>query len=379
MMYPINGFPDIQDSDPENHVRLLTALLSVAKSACPALRHQVASRSEEDSGLTRAHARTPVYPPQASDPAQTSLNIGWLRQVLSNGLPFALTQRIFSWNMVGFGYNTSENQCLSQLTAYVGFNPIPVVDAETNDTAPPSPSHQRRAGKNRAAPKNDKGTEVQDMSETAQRARARERARPRAFYMDYLSRRRNWGPYLAVLPHMSSEEIGSADTNAPELHAEHSDSDMEDDEDYVPPDDASQSPSSASPEPGQPPSTGALLTPEQLRPDWAWLAAARVVAECKLRQHVDAEDVAKLEDWDNLRGGVWVPDPPGPSLDDEFEESAKVQETDEPGEEWRRYERDWAGAEGIWRSVLAIPCLSLACILFAYHTDVSFVGSITTT
>ncbi|KAM5532007.1 hypothetical protein V8D89_014341 [Ganoderma adspersum] len=355
MMYPVNGLPDAQDSDPENDVRLLNALLSVVESACPSPLHQVASRSEEDSGLTRAHARTPVYPPQAGGQAQTpSLNIEWLRQVLSHGLSFTLARRIFSCEAIGLAYHSLENQSLSQLTAYLGFNPIPVVDSETNDATLLSSLRQRRAGKSRALPKDEKGAEVQDMSETAQRARARERARPRAFYMDYLSPRRNWGPYLAILPRTSSENVGAGDASVPDAHAEDSDSDMDDDDgDYVPPDDASQSASSASPEPGQLPPTGTLLTPAQLRPDWAWLAAARVVAECKLRQHVDAEDIAKLEDWDNLRGGAWVPELPRPTLDDEFEDSVALQvEIDEPGEEWRKYERDWAGAEGIWRRLV---------------------------
>ena len=72
------------------------------------------------------------------------------------------------------------------------------------------------------------------------------------------------------------------------------------------------------------------------------------------------KDVARLEDWDNLREGAWVPEPPKPSTDDEFEGPAQIQEPEEPAEEWRKHERDWAGAEGIWRLVLGKPFLPAA-------------------
>ena len=359
VMYPIDSFPSAHDSDPERHLRLLNALLSVVKTASPASHHRIVSRSiEDDPGLTQAHARTTIYPPSVRD-GTLSLNIAWLRETLSNGLPFTLAQYLFSWNVVGYGHNTVEIQTLCRLTAYLGFVPIPVVDADTSNASPSSPSRKKRTA---TGSKEERAVEVQDMSEAAQRARARERARPRAFYMHYLSRRRNWGPYLAILPRAANEM--DCDLGIPILEAspEDFDSDSEADADYVPPDDdASASTSSATPEPGQSPSTGTLPTPEQLHPDWAWLAAARIVAECKLRQHVDAEDIAKLEDWDNLREGAWVPDPPRPGLDDAMETLAQVQEPEpeEPEEEWKKYQHDWAGAEGIWRSVFGTRMFSV--------------------
>ncbi|KAI1787250.1 hypothetical protein LXA43DRAFT_926453 [Ganoderma leucocontextum] len=351
IMYPIDSFPAAQDSDPENHIRLLRALLSVISTARHSLRHQLLSQSTNSSDLTQAHARTSVYPPSVQDQTP-SLNIACLRQRLSHGLPFTLIQHIFSWNVAGCGYNTPESQSFCQLTACLGFLPIPVVDAETIDASPPAHSSQRRAGKSRTDPREDENIEVQDMSETAQRARAREHARPRAFRMQYLSKRRNWGPYLAILPRTPNESGGGVDI--PDAAVE--DFDADSDADYVPPDDASMSTSSATPEPtvgpGPSPSTGTLPTTEQLRPDWAWLAAARIVAECKLRKHVDPEDIAKLEDWDNLRAGAWVPEPPRPSLDHTSKDSAQVQEPEGPVEGWRNHEHDWAGAEGIWRRLV---------------------------
>ena len=155
------------------------------------------------------------------------------------------------------------------------------------------------------------------------------------------------------------------------------------DADYVSPDDdASALTSSATPEPGQSPSMGpgTLLTPEQPHPDWAWLAAARIVAECKLRQHVDAEDIAKLEDWNNLREGAWVPEPPRPGLGDPSGALVEVQEPEpeEPREEWRKHERDWAGAEGIWRLVFDVLVFS-PLISNSRRVDVSCAGSTTMT
>ena len=79
-------------------------------------------------------------------------------------------------------------------------------------------------------------------------------------------------------------------------------------------------------------------------------------SECKLRQHVDPEDIAKLEDWNNLRGGAWVPDlrtsdSRSGSTDREDQLQVDASKVDGPSEEWKKYERDWAGAEGVWRSV----------------------------
>ena len=77
--------------------------------------------------------------------------------------------------------------------------------------------------------KNGKGAEVQDMSAAAQRAQGRERARPRAFYVDCILRRRNWGPYLVILPCISSDIVGAGDADVTDVHrAEHFDSDMND-------------------------------------------------------------------------------------------------------------------------------------------------------
>lgn len=158
-----------------------------------------------------------------------------------------------------------------------------------------------------------------------------ERASPRAFYMDCLWRRRNWDPYLVILPCTSRENVGAGGANVIGVHcAEHFDSDMNGHYAagrFEPEHDLRLAEARATA------LEGTLLTPEQLRPDWARLVAARIVSECKLRQHVDAEDVAKLEEWDNLRGGEWAPESPTPSLDDKLEESVKVQKTDESGEE----------------------------------------------
>ncbi len=362
-MYPVHSFPDVHGSDPEDHLRLVNALLSVIWTASPSAHHQLVSQPGEHSGLTHAHTHTTFYPPDVQNQTP-SLNIAWLRDALSHGLPFSLTQHLFFGNVAKYGYTTAQNQPSFQLAACLGFHPVPAVEAEatsTSDSSPSSPSRKKRPATNSSE---DQTAGLQDMSESAQRLRARGRARPRTFSMHYLSRRRNWGPYLAVLPRAPNERDCSL--GIPTLEASPddfvSDSDSDADADYIPPDDATVSASSATPEPGpQPPSTGpgTLPTAEQLHPDWAWLTAARIVAECKLRQHVDPENIAKLEDWDNLRQGAWVPEAPRPRGADDSTTSETLaqvhpEESVSEEKEWKKHEWDWAGAEGIWRSVLGV-------------------------
>ncbi|TBU27619.1 hypothetical protein BD311DRAFT_665050 [Dichomitus squalens] len=357
MMYPIDGFLE-ETGNPDKHARVLNALLSVMRTACPSAPHQIRPISAESTagqpavpGLTRAHARTPVYPPPVPSQA-SSLNIAWLKDTLSRGLPFSITQ-IISYDTLAVEWHTMpEGQALCQLTAYLDFLPIPLVEPDIDDATPSTSYRQRKPHKSPVRRKGLKTAEMIDMSEEAQRARAREHARPHAFDMGYLSRRRHWGPYLAV----RRQRGGPSEPVMSDVEADlDEDTDTDYDADYVPPDDASTS--SATPEPAAAPAISALPSPEELRPDWTWLAAARIVAQCKLRQHVNAEDIAKLENWDNLREGAWIPEPQQPSLeaDGTSEENplqAEATQSKEPDEEWKRYERDWAGAEGVWRRLV---------------------------
>ena len=78
-----------------------------------------------------------------------------------------------------------------------------------------------------------------------------------------------------------------------------------------------------------------------------------MIAQWHLRAHVDEEAVARLEDWNNLRAGVWAPreEEPGEGEDADGQ-AAQEGSADAPDEEeWRKHQRDWAGAEGVWRYV----------------------------
>ncbi|EMD36004.1 hypothetical protein CERSUDRAFT_115937 [Gelatoporia subvermispora B] len=235
-----------------------------------------------------------------------------------------------------------------------------------------------------------------DMSAEAQLKRARRLARMRVYNMRYLTRERHWGPYLPV---PTPREPGAPDTpDRDELlepilqlfasarraatdddgHAHGHEESEDDDNEYVPAEGGSGSESQesdgASHDEGEgegesasgseedtfvvPPAAAgrAPPPPELLRPDWAYLAAVRVVIEANLREAVKADDLAGLVSLDGLRTGSapWNMDmhdaPPGPEVEkapaDEGKGKGKeVPESDE--DEVEGY--DWAGVTGIWR------------------------------
>lgn len=349
----------------EAHIRVLRALLSVITTAAPlvpqrnAVSVQEGARSEH-TALTQLHVETPLSPPSLVESEDhLSLNMTWLKETLSHGLPFSLTKLLSEYH--GRDWRVlPEGQDLCHLTGYLGFIPIPIVG--TDET----PAHIARAGGNnelssglRFRARRTTATGFLDMRETLQRQRAKLSARHLAFYITYLSRRRNWGPYLPSPPiiiKFQNVRLVEEDDDDEDM-----DSDSESDGDYHPPDDSNHTSSSVTPEPhGEDPQRrDAAPLPDHLYPDWTWLAAARIIAECKLRAHVDPADIARLEDWDNLRSGAWVPSLSSEPMDDDTdawrssERKSQTQGGNAESEEWRKYERDWAGVEGTWRLVCA--------------------------
>lgn len=349
----------------EAHIRVLRALLSVITTAAPlvpqrnAVSVQEGARSEH-TALTQLHVETPLSPPSLVESEDhLSLNMTWLKETLSHGLPFSLTKLLSEYH--GRDWRVlPEGQDLCHLTGYLGFIPIPMVG--TDET----PAHIAHAGGNnelssglRFRARRTTATGFLDMRETLQRQRAKLSARHLAFYITYLSRRRNWGPYLPSPPiiiKFQNVRLVEEDDDDEDM-----DSDSESDGDYLPPDDSNHTSSSATPEPhGEDPQRrDAAPLPDHLYPDWTWLAAARIIAECKLRAHVDPADIARLEDWDNLRSGAWVPSLSSEPMDDDTdawrssERKSQTQGGNAESEEWRKYERDWAGVEGTWRLVCA--------------------------
>ena len=355
-LLPVDQLVDEHTSSAHlDNLRALKAIVDTICTAapCPPVAPRLAVRADghELPPLTELHAHAPSFPPPIPTDSP-SLNMDWLRRTLSNGLPYTITGTLSSEYPDLSWRHLPEAQELGRLTSYFGFIPVPVVESQT----PSDSTHASRTRGTARQPSTDQSTELIDMSESAQRQRAWDCARPVAFRMRYLSRRRNWGPYLPWPPKSPKPAVTAV---VDEDDADDDEEDMESDEDYVPPDDGDTS-SSATPEPPEGPVVppGEVPSPEHIYPDWAWLASARVITECKLRAHVDAADVARLENWDNLRAGAWI-SPPNADRDGSVEGHDEDRQWDTTDEEWKKHQHDWAGAEGTWRWVTCMTLLRL--------------------
>ncbi len=248
--------------------------------------------------------QTPLWPPDIP-PNLPSSNVAWLKSVLTNGLPAVLTAKISLDNTEDDWYAETPAGCeTGRVVSHLGFIPIPSVGSNT-------PAFSVHVRPSRIVGYDSLGPPK--MNERSQRDRALWHARRHAFDLEYLSPRRNWGPYLAVT-HSASPDSSEED----------------DDPDWRPPG-----------------SREAELPEEKLLPDWSWLGAARVVAECTLRAHMPMDDIAKLEAWDNCREGAWL----SPHQGDADVEVHGSGDGDVAG-------HDWAGVEGVWRyvsSLLNVP------------------------
>lgn len=262
------------------------------------------------------HAQTAEWPPDVPH-ERPSLNVLWLRDCLATGLPATLTAQISLDNVGDDWHATPLGLATYQVVSHLGFLPIPPGSPDSD------PFSFRRPISPEAGPRGrgvDRSSYYPDMDEDAQRERAHWSARKLAFNMDYLSRDRNWGPFLAIDP-------DRADT--PDSDSASAGSSDSDDPDWVP---------------GGNPSlvAHALGIADKLLPDWSWLGAARVVAENTLRATQAVESVERVTAWDNLREGAWVPSSMFP-LESDVGNSEGSDGTEET------LGHDWAGAEGVWR------------------------------
>ncbi|KAI0357274.1 hypothetical protein OH77DRAFT_1399499 [Trametes cingulata] len=335
------SFVDRPAGDADAHVRALDTLMSVIHTAAPAptdvraMQNLVyrADDRRQPADLVELHSQTSTWPPEVPlDPP--SRNISWLRDTLANGLPLTLTNKLSLDNVDPEWHNSPEGLAIGQVISHLGFLPVPIV--ESTHSAPLQPPMKSRRGAAKDSSSSAKASMMAvDMSEQAQRQRALWYARPHAFDLSYLSRRRHWGPYLPVY---AEGETPFDDTDSEYVDDSDADPDS-DDPDWEPPN------ADVSPTLNAPP-------PEKLLPDWSWLAAARIVAECTLRAHQTAEDIQKLELWDNLRAGTWIrPVDDGPVSEDSDSvpvEGAHGEDKSAGG----KNERDWAGVEGVHRRLV---------------------------
>ncbi|EKM61560.1 uncharacterized protein PHACADRAFT_204731 [Phanerochaete carnosa HHB-10118-sp] len=215
----------------------------------------------------------------------------------------------------------------------------------------------------------------------------RHASQKKVYDMNYLSRKRAWGPFLRVHSDKSERQdamsASSSDDEDGEYHhipeqtpsdSEASQSDSEEDgedeenQDYVPPHQRNTEPKP-------------LPQPEDLQADWEHLAAIRIVVQAKLEEKLNmlqtdagqwfepgqVEEILKtLLGWENVRSCVWTGAQAKRKTKQEEGSNSQRQATkisnstgisgssgqaasllrspSEPLTEW-----DWAGVEGVWR------------------------------
>jgi len=289
--------------------------------------------------LTATPSSKPTDPsPSTSSPssgacatccASSSRNIAWFEDAVGKGLPPALAGKLSGAEWEGGSMDQGLDeigakmmQALGRVVAYTGFRPVAPagsegdskdeVDRETEDGGDDEGEDEgenedggedeeegesegeENVSKSGSVPRvdvdrvsqpsdfvtrADKGaTQVPalDMSAAAQNRRARRLARKRVYNLRYLTPGRHWGPFLPVNGRTRSQEQGVA-----------SDSWDEGDEDWASPLDGATS----------------LPDSSQLRPDWAFLGAVRVIVEANMREAVGASELSGLLWLDGLRTG----------------------------------------------------------------------------
>ncbi|KZT64676.1 hypothetical protein DAEQUDRAFT_769469 [Daedalea quercina L-15889] len=369
----------------------------------------------------------PIFPPSpdSSHPScsltrSASRNVRWLDAVVARGLPPDLARRLSAkkWDggIMGEALDDREKnlmQALGRVVAFTGFRPARGLATPTSGSS--SDASVRSASDNdnddddegsaaydessssasEEEEENDKslgspgmtparlaaetfvaGASVVaglafDASVSAQARRARRLARMRVYNLRFLSPARAWGPFHlvdAAAMDAAPDPKGKSRAPAPDTEdelpcADTCDVGSDDEEsDWAPlPEHHS---SRAQP---QPPLR--LPPPAALAPDWAFLAAVRVVVEANLREAVGASELAGLTALDGLRaasapidlsgggdtGAVRsIPAPPAPFQGDRTRATGKGRDdfggpadssgVPPSGDGW-----DWAGVTGIWR------------------------------
>ncbi|KAL6310214.1 hypothetical protein BKA93DRAFT_721777 [Sparassis latifolia] len=310
--------PELPDTSPAENARLLYTLLSVIKTSAPA---SSPHGFEDLHNLTHAHnlPYTHQHTPLIVLPAfhGPSLNVEWLRTTLERGLPPSIIAKVSGEFFDETWLVTPEAQALCQLICCTGFMPVPQLQEEP-ESGSISSSTKRKAKRKSRKKVNQAPL---DMSVDAQQKRARYRARERVYDLNYLKRRRHWGPFRPVMPSAlppPSSSSPSADAN-PDRNPDFS------------------APLRKRREP----------TAAQLLPDWTWLAAARIICEANMRTQGPAQDnVEELCQWDGVREYAWIHTAEGkdPAEEDVTAQGKATQVRDEEVQGW-----DWAGVEGVWR------------------------------
>ncbi|KZT66310.1 hypothetical protein DAEQUDRAFT_730429 [Daedalea quercina L-15889] len=351
-------------------VRMLNSLLSVIKTTAPD--EHVRQAGYRNTGeweammsrrsLSYTHHVTPQLPPSRAH--SECLNVPWLQSVLKDGLPAPLITKISGDNRDLRWDKSPEALALGELIACTGFLPIHNLIEEQIGRLSSSSEGNARVYSHVPV------VSDMDMAANSQKLRAHHCARALVYRMAYLSRRRHWGPYLPVAPSAEDEPNArrspSSENNARRalrrMFAMGSDvSGSESDPDYFP-DVETSTPSSyesddASEE--EPPLVDlvqsrkrkrVLPSPEQLRPDWVWLGAARILIQANLSD-MEALNLSEFTDW-NFWREAWVN-----RADDEpfsFLPEGERRSVARGGATTKKHDdtqqcRDWAAVQGVWR------------------------------
>ncbi|KAI0925420.1 hypothetical protein AcV7_005672 [Taiwanofungus camphoratus] len=240
-----------------------------------------------------------------------------------------------------------------------------------------------------------------DMSVAAQNRRARRLARMRVYNMRYLTPKRHWGPFLPITSPPPSPSHGGVQTTGrspvreedellepilalfagvrnanTEHHVDDEDGSISDDDEAIDTGGSDNESASAAgafnddrdhtPWHGQ--RSSDTPHPSLLRPDWAYLAAVRLVVEANLREAVTSNELSGLVWLDGLRKGsapvdmgagastakddAEIPERLSwrtPKQTEEEKEKGRAKGRSFEAEEGSADGYDWAGVTGIWR------------------------------
>ncbi|KZT00088.1 uncharacterized protein LAESUDRAFT_574256 [Laetiporus sulphureus 93-53] len=370
----------------DSDIFVLESIISVVRTALPfppticySIPRSYPSYIPHGPGIEPTFPGYSIFPPQTHPSARSlSKNISWLEALFRHGYPPSLAQKLsgIEWEG-GVMINDLSTlqarliQALGRVVSYTGFLPVPPVGSEevTNDSIADGVDSLDEADEDAAKDMVDStcdrieqedfitasddeepvddtaGSSLPDMSIVAQNRRARRLARMRAYNLRYLSPNRYWGPFLPVEDNQSAEttcedECAEEEDMTQCLDYDYSSSSDEDDEECA---------LSGSPEQTvQPPDEALLL------PDWAYLAAARVIVEANLREAVGPEQFNGLTALESLRAGSAPMDVSASVFSSRCVEKqvsgmagASVPSTigcASMSDGW-----DWAGVTGVWR------------------------------
>ncbi|EGN97278.1 hypothetical protein SERLA73DRAFT_183958 [Serpula lacrymans var. lacrymans S7.3] len=337
-------------------ILVLKTLLSVIATSSPFPSSPTISFVPATPSLGFNLADAPPFPPMilllcSQLPSVVGCrNTDWLEEVLARGFPAELTRTLFATLFINVHDTTSFKPRLTsasywqgsevaylfhKLVSCTGFLPI-------------------------LGPRSEDGDVSSTLSELPlvkkQYVDARSLARRRVYDMRYLRADRCWGPFLPVVRKDNNISLPLMSGASYSLLGSESDSEDEEEEDI-----SLIVGRITGHEGDRPVELSPPIRPEELLPDYVWLASARIVLEANLREvsrrSPDDEDFSLREIVPALRrmeclriGGTleywnaWNEKQSGNGVGPNSMDNGKGKARESDGEGW-----DWAGVAGIWK------------------------------